>query len=644
MSKPSDSIIERVAQPTVWVPLAVLVGALALSITGAWQGGDRAWFDFLLKTRILNAPLVQSPRIFPVDLNDRAERNLGAAVDSRQAFADLFTVLGDGKLAGGMDFLFSGSANPQGDANMVAAASKMDGLVMAVVPVDQGTNKFTGKELAPEEEAVIAAHLWNPVVLNAGRIPVAETFLLPNLELAKNSRYLGHIGVRPDSDGLYRKSALFFRYGDGYMPALSLAMAAYSLKIDPTKIVINAGVSIDIPVKDTVVRIPVDDEGYAWVPFPSSWDKGWRRLPMDKVVAAASDTDLEDEMLNLLGDGLVVVADLTTSHKDFGPTPFESIYPLSGIHTSLLNGMLTGQFFRSPSALQLAALIAALVLAVLLLTTRKAEWWLHAGFAAVAAALVAWSVTAWWFFQEVPWLTAPLVAVVLAWLAGLVLRLMKTHEERTLMESALTRYFPRALASRVMDEGKVDLKPAEKDLTIMFSDISGFTKWSSDKPAELVHGFLSDYLESMAHILFSHGGTVDKFMGDGILAFFGDPFEQPDHVQRCINAAIAMQLRVKELQQTWGEKAGIDLKIRIGINTGHVIVGNLGSITRIEYTVIGSAVNLAQRMESNAPLEGILVTADTYQRVKNEYRFSPKLVKVKGYDDGIEAWVVEGKV
>ena len=140
----------------------------------------------------------------------------------------------------------------------------------------------------------------------------------------------------------------------------------------------------------------------------------------------------------------------------------------------------------------------------------------------------------------------------------------------------------------------------------------------------------------------AHGGTVDKFMGDGILAFFGDPFDMPDHPQKCLQAAIAMQAKVKELQATWGEKAGINLKIRIGINSGRVIVGNLGSMTRIEYTVIGSAVNLAQRMESNAPVEGILVTEETWKRTKDQFEFAESRdVTVKGYDDVIKAYVVK---
>jgi adenylate cyclase len=210
------------------------------------------------------------------------------------------------------------------------------------------------------------------------------------------------------------------------------------------------------------------------------------------------------------------------------------------------------------------------------------------------------------------------------------------------LHTALSRYFPHALAERIMREGKTDLIPAYKELTILFSDISGFTKWSSDKSPKQVHKFLGDYLESMAEILFEHGGTVDKFMGDGILSFFGDPLDLPDHTERCLRAAIAMQEKVRELAEIWKPIVDIDLKVRVGINTGKVIVGNLGYKTRIEYTVIGAAVNLAQRMESNAPVGGILVTADAWEKVKDKFAFTEKRdVTVKGYGETIEAYVVD---
>jgi adenylate cyclase len=598
----------------------------------------------MVQARVALAPPPLSPRIVPVDLNDRAERALGTAVDSRRAFADLFQVLGDGKLVGGMDFLFSDPKDPAGDKAMIESASQMDGLVLAVVPVDPGITKFGGQQLTDAEKQVLRSRLWHPKVVNAGRIATADTFLMPFLALAQASRYLGHIGVRPDPDGLYRKTSLFIRWEDGYMPSLSLAMAAAQLKIDPSQVVVNAGHEVILPTRDGPLSIPIDDEGYVWIPYPAPWAQTWNRTPLDKVVAAVADPDAEERQMTLFDGGVVLTADLTTSHKDFGPVPMESIYPLSGIHTSVLNGILTRNLVSSPPAWALVVVVLVLGAAVAFFGTRKQTWVVHTGFGILVALVVALWVAAWFVFHTVPWLSAPAMALVAAWAAAALLRLLQSHEERLLMENALTRYFPKALASRVLQEKRTDLKPANKDLTLLFADIAGFTKWSSDKSSELVHGFLSDYLESMAHILHEQGGTVDKFMGDGILAFFGDPFDMPDHPQRCARAALAMQEKVKELQARWGEKAGIDLKIRIGINSGKVIVGNLGSVTRIEYTVIGSAVNLAQRMEGNAPVGGVLVTAETWSRIKDEFEFGEvKPVKAKGYDEPVDAYVLTGE-
>jgi adenylate cyclase len=245
----------------------------------------------------------------------------------------------------------------------------------------------------------------------------------------------------------------------------------------------------------------------------------------------------------------------------------------------------------------------------------------------------------WYVFKITPWYAIPVLFLFVVWIAAFIFRLLARYREQLLLQNALSRYFPRSLAVRIMREGKTELVPAYKELTILFSDISGFTKWSSDKSPEDVHTFLSDYLESMAAILFAHGGTVDKFMGDGILAFFGDPFEYPDHLERCLNAACAMQKKIRELAVKWKPLVDIDLKVRVGINTGKVIVGNLGTKTRIEYTVIGSAVNLAQRMESNAIVGGILVTNDVRQKAPPSFIFAEKRqITVKGYEEKIEGY------
>ena len=430
---------------------------------------------------------------------------------------------------------------------------------------------------------------------------------------------------------------------DGLIPSLPLALAVADLKIDPTRIEVHAGSEVVLPKNDgSKIFIPIDSTGAAWIPDPTTWSKGWKRVPLDKIVSDIGNADALTNLIDQWSDGIVIAADTTTSHKDFGATPLEAVYPLSGIHTSMLNGILTDTFYHSPNYLYKSLLSIFFLISVLFVTGFKREKRFHLGFI-ILFAILCTTVTLFWFTYLIfPWFAMPFLGLTISWIGAFSLRLLANHEERLLLENALSRYFPKALAARIMSEKKTDLHPASKELTILFADIAGFTKWSSDKKPEDVHAFLSDYLESMAAILFEHGGTVDKFMGDGILAFFGDPFEQPDHTARCLYAALAMQLKVIELRDKWKPTLGIDLKIRIGVNTGKVIVGNLGSKTRIEYTVIGAAVNLAQRMESNAPVEGILVAKDAWFYARDTFQFGKaREVIVKGYDEAIKAYVLE---
>jgi adenylate cyclase len=348
-------------------------------------------------------------------------------------------------------------------------------------------------------------------------------------------------------------------------------------------------------------------------------------------------------IMNEIGsDAIVVAADTTSGKKDFGVTPFDNLYPLVGIHESILNGILTLQFFRdTPHQIRFALLFLSFII-VCFAFYRKNDIAFHFIYAAALCLHIALVCFLWFIHRMVPWFAVPFFAILFSWFMVFALRLLKAREKRLLLTEAMGRYFPRSLAEKILAENKTDLVPANKEVTILFADIKGFTNWSSEKEAETVHAFLSDYLESMAAIIFENGGTVDKFLGDGILAFFGDPFEQPDHTERCVRAAIAMQQKARILAVKWEPLVDIDLKIRVGINTGRVIVGNLGTKTRIEYTVIGAAVNLAQRMESNAPAGGVLVTAAVREKVKDNFNFLERMdVEVKGYDEPIESYVVD---
>jgi adenylate cyclase len=336
-----------------------------------------------------------------------------------------------------------------------------------------------------------------------------------------------------------------------------------------------------------------------------------------------------------------MAADTTTAKRDFGITPFATVYPLSGIHTAVMSGILDEYFYREWPATAKISVVLFLVLCSVLLSLTKKDKTFSLGFLALFIAFTLWTAAAWFLLRLAPCYGNGAALLFLFWLSGFILRLFRRYREQLLLKTALSRYFPRALAERIASEGKTELAPDYKELTILFSDISGFTKWSSDKDPALVHAFLSDYLETMATIIFTYGGTVDKFMGDGMLAFFGDPFDMPDHTGSCINAAIAMQVKIRELAELWRRRVDINLKVRMGINSGRVIVGNLGTRTRIEYTVIGAAVNLGQRMESGAPAGGILVTAAVRDRAGGNFRFGDRReVLVKGYEKPVEAYEV----
>ena len=176
-----------------------------------------------------------------------------------------------------------------------------------------------------------------------------------------------------------------------------------------------------------------------------------------------------------------------------------------------------------------------------------------------------------------------------------------------------------------------------KKLTVFFSDIKGFTDLSDSLDPDLLAELVNDYLSAMTDIALKHGGTIDKFIGDAILVFFGDPESDglKKDASKCLSMAIAMQKKVTELDKSWREDHGIaeGLKVRIGISTGYCTVGNFGSVQRVDYTVLGSTVNLASRLESICQPKKILVAPETKILLEKDFKFeAQEAVSLKGFN------------
>jgi class 3 adenylate cyclase len=183
--------------------------------------------------------------------------------------------------------------------------------------------------------------------------------------------------------------------------------------------------------------------------------------------------------------------------------------------------------------------------------------------------------------------------------------------------SELKRYLsPQVAQSILAGETEVTLGSSRKYLTTFFSDIRGFTELSERMEPEELVGELNDYLTEMTEIVFAHGGTLDKYIGDAVMVFFGDPVPQDDHAERAVRMAVAMQARMSELQMRWRNRYDEVFSIGVGIATGWVTVGNIGSSTRTDYTVLGNQVNLASRLADRAGSGEILVTDRTLRESK----------------------------
>jgi class 3 adenylate cyclase len=226
-------------------------------------------------------------------------------------------------------------------------------------------------------------------------------------------------------------------------------------------------------------------------------------------------------------------------------------------------------------------------------------------------------------------------------------RLLAEQEKVALLRDQLKVYLPHQFVESLAS-GERDTRPdyQRKRLTIFFSDVQGFTKWTDKLEPEEVREILNHYLSDMSSIARKHGGTIDKFIGDCLMIFFGDPeyTDDKDHALRCVKMAMEMQEKMSELRAGWRKMAYDEpLNIRIGINTGWATVGNFGSEDRLNYTALGSAVNLASRIETVCAPDKITISHTTMLLIEDEIECEPKgEIEVKGFAEPVKIYEVIG--
>ena len=438
----------------------------------------------------------------------------------------------------------------------------------------------------------------------------AKGVLTPVPELMQETMNLGHINMISDDDGVLRWELTAVEYMGYLYPSLDLQTAAVYLGIPHEKIVLHATEGIQLGSKRF---IPTDEYGRTLIYYygPS---ETFRHFSVADIIEGKIDPQQIQGKIVLIGATALGIYDLRV-------TPFSAVMAGVEKHANVIASIIDNRFLKiADVSLNLIILIiSGLLLSFAVGRFKASVSFIITAFITFLIIALSYYLFAWQgIWSNVAY---PVMTVLLIFAYGSVY----SHAVEERYAKRIRAMFSSYVTERVVNEliknpGMAKLGGERKEMTILFSDVRGFTSFSETHPPEEVVPILNEYLGEMTDVIFKWEGTLDKFMGDAILAFWGAPMRQEDHAERAIKCALEMLKRLQELQEKWRVEGKPVLDTGIGINTGEVLVGNIGAEGRkMDYTVIGDHVNLASRIEGLTRKYNvhILITEFTLDKIRD---------------------------
>jgi len=432
-------------------------------------------------------------------------------------------------------------------------------------------------------------------------------------ELSKASEISGFFNFFPDPDGLVRRVPLVAELNGYYYPSLDLQTLRMALGWPPLSVRLSShgveelrlnGKSIET---DTRGRMLINHYGPGHT---------FRHVSAADVLEGNVSPAMFKNSIVLLGITATGVFDTRAS-------PFDTVFPGVEAHATVISNILHHQELRRPAWLQVTELLGVLVIGLVC-------GWLVLGRGAVVQGITLIGVPlcimllAFWLFTSYNiWLKEIylILGVLMAAAPATLIEYIIESRKRAFIHDAFSHY----LAPHVVDElarhpETLRLGGEKREITAMFSDIAGFSTFSESMHPEELVCFLNQYLSAMGDIILKHGGTIDKYEGDAIIAFFGAPLDMPDHAIQAVRAALAQQAQLQQLRKHWMEIGYPELHARIGVNSGPMIVGNIGTETHMNYTIMGDDANLASRLEGVNKVYGtsVLISNHTWFEVRDQ--------------------------
>jgi len=497
--------------------------------------------------------------------------------------------------------------------------------------------KDTRKAVKSLDQSAISARVFGGIPESMVHIKAVET----NIDsIAKAASHAGFFNFSPDEDGKVRRVPLIAEYDRRFYPSLALQTLRAALGWPPLTVQVS-GIGVQ-SLQLGGSPLPIDYEGNLLL---NHYGPGgtFQHISAADVLAGRINPDM-------LAGRIVILGATAVGLYDFRPNPYDVVFPGVEGHAAAMANILNGlSLHRTDKLIVLETIgVPLLTLLIGLLVLRTGP--LLQGLTLIIAPLAILAVAQWLFEAFDLWLkvTYFVIGMTACAVSLILLDYLVEANRRSFIRDAFSHYLaPKQVEALEKHSAGLNLGGEERVMTAFFSDIASFSSFSEHmSPTELV-SFLNYYLTEMTDIIMGSGGTIDKYEGDAVIAFWGAPITLENHALRCVLGSLQQQQRLRELNQSWKQKHGWPMiHVRMGIDTGSMVIGNMGSSQHIDYTMMGDHVNLASRLEGVSKVYGtsILMSGDTYDVVRND--ISARLidrVRVIGRETPVDIYEPLGK-
>lgn len=457
--------------------------------------------------------------------------------------------------------------------------------------------------------------------------------------IADGAKGIGYYNIIPDSDGSVRWNQLVIRYKDKYYAPLSIEALKVYLGAPPLSLALTDYGVASIGLGE--ISIPVDESGRLLINYYG----GQKTFPHYSI-ADIINGRIEKEKLK---GKIVLVGATAIGVYDMRVTPLEGVYPGVEIHATVIDNILNKRFLIRPQWFDMLDILVILATGIFLGVIIPRLQALTGAFI-VFSSLVGCIYLAIYLFNHHNLLinmTYPVLTIAITYLCLILYKYTLEAKEKKKIKNTFRYYVAASVMNELMEHPeKLKLGGEEKELTVLFSDIRRFTTIAEGLTPPMLINILNEYLSIMSDVVFKYEGYLDKYIGDAIMTVYGAPLTQDDHPKRACLTALEMMERLNIMRHEWKGRGLPFLNIGIGINTGNMVVGNVGSEQKREYTVIGDNVNLASRLEGMNKLYGtnIIISEKVHKEVSNELLCRElDIVQVRGKVEPVVIYELMGR-